>query len=100
MGLTSRECPSSACDPHPTLLSQHLLHLNGWNFLFPQSLGIHTHDTEYLDMGGKHLLPDLPFLIQIPHLHANSLEANVPTSEDPTRGGWGHRRGLLNRVSG
>lgn len=28
----------------PTLLFQHLIHLNGWNFLFPQSLGLQTGD--------------------------------------------------------
>ena len=69
-------------------------------FFFPQSLGVHTHGTEYLDLGGKHLLPDFPFLSQISHLHTNSLEANSPTSEDPTFGGRGNRLLLLNRVNG
>lgn len=28
----------------PTLLFQHLIYLNGWNFLFLQILGLQTHD--------------------------------------------------------
>lgn len=66
----------------------------------PKSLGVQTHDTEYLDLGEKHLLPDFPFLVQISHLYTNSLQANPPTSEDSTRGGWGNRLLLLDRVSG
>lgn len=70
------------------------------NILSPQSLGVQTHDTEYLELGGKHLPPDFPFLVQISYLHTNSLQANSPTSEDPTRGGWGNRLLLLDRVNG
>lgn len=62
--------------------------INGSSF-FPQSQEVQTHDTGYLDLGGKYLLPDFPFLIQIFRLHTKSLEVNLPTSEDYTLGGWG-----------
>lgn len=57
----------------PTLLFQHLIHLNGFSFLFPQSLRVQTHDRilRYGRGGGvvvrKYLLPNFPFLIQISH---------------------------------
>lgn len=28
----------------PILLFQHLIHLNIWSFLYPESLGVQTHD--------------------------------------------------------
>lgn len=45
-------------------------------------------------------MPTFPFLIQITHLHTNSLEANSPASADSTLGGRGNRLLLVNRVNG
>lgn len=43
--MTFREMsPVPHTSSPPILLFQHLIHLNIWSFLYPESLGVQTHD--------------------------------------------------------